>query len=135
MLALDIGERRIGIATSDGSGKLAFPVCVLPTSEVLNGSRSFRDVIVDHEPELLVAGLPLSLSGEEGRQAGRVREMAEQIAAQTGLPLVYCDERLSSSEAKRALRAQGVSEREARGLIDMYAAALFLQAWLDGRAD
>ncbi|MGN0035089.1 MAG: Holliday junction resolvase RuvX [Coriobacteriales bacterium] len=133
VLALDIGERRIGVATSDASGKLAFPVCVLPAAEVTSGARSFRNVLADHEPELLVVGLPLTMAGEQGRQAERIRSVAAAIAEQTGLPVAFCDERLSSSEAKRILREQGVSEKEARGSIDKYAAALFLQAWLDAR--
>ena len=58
---------------------------------------------------------------------------AEQIAASCGLPLEFADERLSSSEAKRILREQGHSARSMRGKVDMVAAALFLQGWLDAR--
>lgn len=76
VLALDIGEKRIGIATSDLSGKMAFPVCVLPASEVISCARSFRTVLADHDPEMLVVGLPLSLSGERGPQAKRIKQVA-----------------------------------------------------------
>lgn len=134
VLALDIGEKRIGIATSDLSGKMAFPVCVLPSSEVISRARSFQTVLEDHEPELLVVGLPLSLSGRAEAQASRIRRVAGQIAKACDLPLEYCDERLSSSEAKRILREQGVSEKQARGSIDKIAASLFLQTWLDARS-
>ena len=61
------------------------------------------------------------------------RAIAQEISARTGLPLEFSDERLSSSEAKRAMRAQGMSEREMRGKVDMIAASLFLQSWLDAR--
>jgi putative Holliday junction resolvase len=92
---------------------------------------AFRRLIEEHEPEMLVIGLPLSLDGEENQQARRVRATAERIAEATGIPLVYQDERLSSAEARRALREAGCTEREMRGKIDMIAASLILRAYLD----
>ncbi len=131
VLALDIGEVRVGVAVSDPAGRVASPVCVLPAAEVLAGARSFRRVLEDWEPELLLCGRPLTLAGEEGPQAGRIERQAEQIARTCGLPLEFADERLSSQEAKRILREQGLSERTMRGKVDMVAASLFLQSWLD----
>lgn len=132
-LALDIGEARVGIAVSDATGTLAMPVKVLPAQEVLGNARSFRYIIEDYEPEVLVCGRPETLAGEDGPQAQRVVEAAEKIARATGLPLEFIDERLSSREAKRILREQGFSEREMRGKVDSVAASLFLQTWLDVR--
>lgn len=133
VLALDIGEVRVGVAVSDPTGRVALPVCVLPAQEVLAHAATFRRVLEDWEPELLVCGRPMTLAGEEGPQAARVREQAERVAAACGLPLEFEDERLSSAEAKRILREQGLSERAMRGKVDMVAASLFLQAWLDAR--
>lgn len=133
-LALDIGEARVGIAVSDATGTLAMPVKVLPAQEVLGNARSFRYIIEDYEPEVLVCGRPETLAGEDGPQAQRVVEAAEKIARVTGLPLEFIDERLSSREAKRILREQGLSEREMRGKVDSVAASLFLQTWLDVRS-
>lgn len=133
VLALDIGEVRVGVAVSDPTGRVASPVCVLPAQEVLAHAVTFRRVLEDWEPELLVCGRPMTLAGEEGPQAARVREQAERVAAACGLPLEFEDERLSSAEAKRILREQGLSERAMRGKVDMVAASLFLQAWLDAR--
>lgn len=133
VLALDIGEVRVGVAVSDPTGRVASPVCVLPAQEVLAHAATFRRVLEDWEPELLVCGRPMTLAGEEGPQAARVREQAERVAAACGLPLEFEDERLSSAEAKRILREQGLSERAMRGKVDMVAASLFLQAWLDAR--
>ena len=130
-LALDIGEVRIGIAASDMSGRVASPVCVLPANEVLAQSRNWRRVLEDYEPEVLVCGLPMTLAGEEAAQAARIREEAGRIAQMCGLPLEFQDERLSSAEAKRILHEGGLSERDMRGKVDMVAASLFLQAWLD----
>jgi len=133
VLALDIGEVRVGIATSDASGSVASPVTVLPAQEVLQHARSFRRVLEDYEPELLVCGRPKTLAGEDGPQAERIMRQASQIAEACGLPLEFADERLSSREAKRILREEGMNERAMRGKVDMVAASLFLQAWLDAR--
>jgi len=131
VLALDIGEKRCGIAASDPSGKIAIPISTLDTRQVLDSHPNFRRILADHEPELLVCGLPVSLDGVEYGQASRVREYAGLISQQTGLPLVFIDERLSSSEARRILRESGHSERSMRGKIDMVAASLLLTAYLE----
>ncbi|WP_297036134.1 Holliday junction resolvase RuvX, partial [uncultured Enorma sp.] len=75
-LALDIGEVRVGIAVSDASGSVAMPVKVLPAQEVLSCARTFRLLIEDYEPDVLVCGLPQTLAGEEGPQAARIRAAA-----------------------------------------------------------
>lgn len=133
ILALDIGAKRVGIAASDRDQRIAFPVSVLPAEEVRSHARTFRRVLEDYEPVALVAGLPRSMSGEENEQARRVRAFAEVVRRACGLPLVFADERLSSSQAKRIMREAGTSERAARGKVDKVAASLFLQAFLDGR--
>jgi putative Holliday junction resolvase len=75
------------------------------------------------------------MAGEDGPQAERVMAQGRQIAETCGLPLEFADERLSSAEAKRILREEGYSERGMRGKVDMIAASLFLQSWLDARQD
>ena len=133
-LALDIGEVRVGIAASDASGRIAFPVKVLPAAEVLGCAKTFRRILEDHEPEVLVCGRPLTMAGEAGPQAARLTEQAERIGAACGLPVEFADERLSSQEAKRILREEGLSEKSMRGKVDMVAASVFLQAWLDANS-
>ena len=130
-LALDIGEVRVGVAVSDPAGRVASPVCVLPAAEVLSHARTFVRVLEDWEPDVLVCGRPMTLAGEEGPQAERIRAQARAIAERCDLPLEFADERLSSAEAKRILREQGLNERSMRGKVDMVAASLFLQSWLD----
>ncbi len=130
-LALDIGEVRVGIAVSDATGRIAMPVKVLPAAEVAGMARPFRLLLEDYEPDVLVCGRPETLGGEDGLQAERVMKVARSVADATGLPLEFVDERLSSREAKRILREQGLSEREMRGKVDSVAASLFLQTWLD----
>ena len=132
-MALDIGEKRVGIAVSDATGRIASPVKVLPASEVIGMARPFRMLLEDYEPEILVCGRPMTLAGEEGPKAARVMEQARAIGRAAGLPVAFADERLSSAEAKRILREQGLNERSMRGKVDMVAASVFLQTWLDER--
>lgn len=133
ILALDIGEVRVGLAISDPGERVASPICVLPTNEVLGNAKSFKRILEDWEPELLLCGLPYTLAGEEGPQAARIRDAAAQISRTCGIPHEFVDERLSSREAKRSLREKGYDERAMRGKVDMIAASLFLQSWLDER--
>ena len=135
IMALDIGEVRVGIAISDPGERVASPVTVLPSAEVKACAKPFMRVLEDWEPELLVSGLPYTLSGEEGPQAARIRAFAAEVSKRTGIPVEFSDERLSSTEAKRSLREKGMSEREMRGKIDMIASSIFLQSWLDARAN
>ena len=135
ILALDIGEVRVGVAVCDPGERVASPVCVLPANEVEACGKAFRRVLEDWEPELLLCGLPYTLSGEEGPQAARIKDVAARISKACDLPYEFADERLSSREAKRSLREKGMDEKAMRGKIDMIAACLFLQAWLDERAE
>lgn len=131
VLALDIGDARIGVAVSDPGARVASPVAVLPAPEVLGNAKPWKRLLEDWEPELLLCGLPRTMAGEEGPQAQKIRAQAEAVAKAAGLPLQFADERLSSAEAKRSLRESGLSEKEMRGKVDMIAASIFLQAWLD----
>ena len=134
VLALDIGEKRVGVAYATTDFKVAIPLEVVAASEVENRGPAFRRIMEDHEPDMILAGLPLSMSGERGKQAKRVEAIAQAVASSYDLPLVFVDERLSSSQAKRILHEQGMTERQMRGKLDCVAASLFLQAWLDGQA-
>ena len=134
IMALDIGEKRIGIAISDPKERVASPLVVLDAVQVERGEKPFTRLLEDWEPELFLCGLPLTLNGEEGPQAQRVRKVAQAISARFHIPIEFTDERLSSREAKRILREEGLDERAMRGKIDMIAASVFLQAWLDEKA-
>lgn len=135
IMALDIGEVRIGVAISDPDERVATPVAVLPAAEVLAGAPSFRRLLEDWQPELMLCGLPYTLAGAQGAQAAHIFAVADKITAVCGIPHEFADERLSSQEAKRSLREKGIAERAMRGKIDMIAASLFLQAWLDSRRE
>lgn len=131
IIALDIGEKRIGVAVSDAAGKVASPLTVLDAKKTLGDCAELRRLIEDYEVQRLVIGLPLSLDGTEGPQAARVRRAASRLAQFLPLEMEFADERLSSVEAERVMAAAGVSERDRRGEVDKVAAAVFLQSYLD----
>ena len=88
-LALDIGETRIGIAVSSRDGKMAMPIKVLPAAEVTGMAKTFRYLVEDYEPDILVSGRPLTMAGELGPQAERVAAVAQKIADELDLPLEF----------------------------------------------
>jgi len=133
VLALDIGEKRIGVAVSDPSGTVATPVVVLDAPKTLGDGRGLVGLAEEYEPELIVVGLPLSLDGTEGPQALRVRSAATRLAGFVRVPMEFFDERLSSTEASKSMASSGASSRARRGSVDMVAATIFLQSFLDAR--
>ena len=130
VLGLDIGERRVGVAISDPGERVATPLKVLD-ARVLRDLTPLIRLLEDYEVGRIVVGLPLSLDGTEGPQARAVRATGARIAEATGLVVEYADERLTSASARRALTEAGVSDRDKRGRVDMAAASLFLQSYLD----
>ena len=104
-------------------------------ASILRDPRPIADLISEYDVDLLVIGLPLSLDGQEGPQAQLVRTVGTRLAADVGVKVDFADERLTSAEASRAMRSAGLSEKKKRGRVDMVAAALILQSYLDRRAD
>ena len=131
ILALDIGDKRIGVAISDPSGRVATPLTVLDTSRQSRRGSELSKLVEDYEVESILVGLPLTLEGVPGPQARHVQALTDKMARFLRVPVHYVDERLSSAEAAKRMREAGESERSMRGRLDMVAAAVFLQAYLD----
>ncbi|PKQ29108.1 MAG: Holliday junction resolvase RuvX [Actinobacteria bacterium HGW-Actinobacteria-10] len=134
LLGLDIGERRVGVAVSDPAGRVATPLKVLP-GPISADVRALVRIIDDYEPGLIVIGLPLSMDGSEGPQAALVRQEGTRLAEMLSVPITYCDERLSSVAAQRAMADAGADSRARRGSVDMVAAAIMLQTYLDANQE
>ncbi len=131
ILALDVGDSRIGVAMSEG-----FLAAPLTTIHCRNEAVDVREVLrlaEEYGAEEIVVGMPLSLSGQVGPQAKRVARFAEALAEQTSLPIVSVDERYSTVEAERLLRQAGVRPSEEKARVDAAAAAVILQSYLDSR--
>jgi putative Holliday junction resolvase len=133
VLALDWGQKRIGIARSDEGQVLASPETTLTRRE---GKRfpmpAFLELIDKHQPVGLVVGLPLTLEGDEGESAAAARQLAEQVGKRTGLPVDLIDERMTTARVLGTMREMAASSRD-KEAIDAGAAAVLLQNWLDRR--
>ncbi|MEG4277250.1 Holliday junction resolvase RuvX [Microcoleus sp. MON1_C1] len=132
-LGLDIGLKRVGIAGCDGTGLIATGITTLVRSSFDRDVAYLREIVRERRVQILVAGLPYSLSGELGTQARQVQKYATRIATALEIPLEYVDERLTSVEAEELMKTQGISVSQNKGAIDRKAAALILQQWLDER--
>ncbi|MCL2503721.1 MAG: Holliday junction resolvase RuvX [Coriobacteriia bacterium] len=131
-MALDIGEKRVGIAISDPAGLVAMPLAVLGAPRLLGDGAELKRLLSDYDDVgLVIVGLPMTMGGLNGPQADRVRVAGERVAELTRLPVRFVDERLSSVEAKRRMAEAGASARAQRGSVDMVAASLVLQSFLD----
>jgi putative Holliday junction resolvase len=131
ILSLDIGKRRIGIAVSDPLGFVARPVQTLQAVSLNVDVTNISQIAKDLEAELIVLGDPIHMSGDPSTMSRRARKYGDLLAQQSGLPVVYWDERLTTVEAQRILEEAGVQPREARRQIDAVAAAVILQSYLN----
>lgn len=135
VVALDLGTKRIGVAVSDLSGTIATPRTVIQRSgSKQRDHRVIKDLIEEEEAELLVVGLPLNMNGSYGPAAKGAVAEAAQLASVVGVPVETFDERLTTVSADRALMEANISATNRRKLVDKVAAAVMLQAWLDGKA-
>ena len=133
-LGVDLGSRRIGLALSDSEGRLATPLEVLKRSGSMAADHAaIATVVAERQVETVVVGLPLSLDGSAGPAALAVRSEVGRLAKAVDVPVTTCDERLSTAEAERSLRACPPGRAKQRQVVDMVAAAVILQAWLDTR--
>jgi putative Holliday junction resolvase len=134
ILALDLGKKRIGMAVSDPLGITAQG---LPTLErtTLRADAAAIDRIAEHYGvTLILLGLPLHMSGREGRQAEYTREFASYLSGRTGREVRLWDERLTSVEASRVLRESGISVAKRARAVDKLAAQLLLESYLGAQS-
>lgn len=134
LLAIDYGDRRVGLAVSDPTGLIASPAGFIvrragkrpPVAELVRRAE-------EHAAGGFVIGLPLDLEGEETARCAEVRQVAAELEKRTGLPVELIDERFSTAAALRAIREQGGSTRGRKGDVDALAATMLLQQSLDRR--
>ncbi|MGI9603096.1 MAG: Holliday junction resolvase RuvX [Acidimicrobiales bacterium] len=132
-LGIDLGERRIGVAVSDSDGRVATPIEVVTRS----GDRG-RDhvaiaaLVTEWEVDIVVVGIPYSLDGSIGPAAKKMLAESNRLGDALPVPVETYDERFTTVTAERALMDQDMNARDRRQVVDKVAAAVMLQAWLDG---
>jgi putative Holliday junction resolvase len=134
VLGIDLGSKRIGIAASDRSGTIASPLTVLQRCGSQGGDhRNIAKIVVEEEAVAIVVGLPLNMDGSEGKAAQSARAEVERMATVVGVPVYVHDERLTTVAADRVMMEQNMNAQARRKVVDKWAAAVILQAWLDSR--
>ena len=133
-LGIDLGSKRIGIATSDRSGTIASPLVVIQRSGSRNADhRSIAALVVEYEAECIVVGMPLNMSGSFGVAAQAAIDEANEMASVVGVPVYTYDERLTTVTADKILMEHKMKAQARRRIVDKVAAAVMLQSWLDHR--
>lgn len=136
VLALDLGSKRIGVASSDLTRTLASPLTVVLRGRTHDDDhREIGKIVDEYEPEAIIVGLPVGLDGNEGRAAALIRGEVDELAVRFATPIVLHDERFTTATAHRALQQQQVKGRDRRHIVDKVAAAVLLQSWLDAQAE
>ena len=134
ILAVDPGEKRLGLAISDPTGTIANPLTVLKHVSRPLDAAAIAQIAADNQAGQIVVGQALDADDRPTLQSRRAAHLAEAIRLQTGLPVVLWDETGSTQAAQAARLAMGVSRRKRRGHLDDLAATYILQTYLDAQA-
>ena len=133
VLALDVGDKRIGVAISDPSQVLARSLKVIQRGSRQEDFAAVARLVEEYEVEKVVVGYPLSLGGKAHAQAEKVERYATGLAESLTVPMLLWDERFSTVTAERLMREVGLRGKKRREGIDAVAAAVILQDYLDSR--
>lgn len=131
IMGIDAGAKRIGVALSDPSRTLAQAHSVIRHTSRLADAAALATLAREHEVTQVVVGNPLLMSGRSGEQSRSARRLGEELARQSGLPVTYWDERLTTAAARRLMRDAGLTARRQAAIVDAAAAELILQSYLD----
>ena len=131
ILAIDHGTKRMGIALSDELKMIAQPLEFIPARPFPDFLARLNELLREKEVELVLVGLPRSLSGGNGPAALKVEEFVDALKSAVPVPIKTWDERLTSAQANRLLIEDNVRRRKRKANVDKMAAAILLQSYLD----
>ena len=133
IVALDVGDRRIGIAVSDPLGVTAQPIETYTRIGYGPDSRHIAEIARRYETDRILCGLPRNMDGTQGFQVEKVKEFAAKLE-ELGLVVEYYDERMTTMLAENALLEANMRREDRKKKVDMVAAVVILQSYLDARA-
>lgn len=131
IMGLDIGDKTIGVAVSDLMGMTAQGIKTIKRTSKKNDIEEIKQIIKEKQVNLIVSGLPKNMNGTIGPQGEKVQKFCELIKEETGLEIEFWDERLTTVAAEKTLITADVSRKKRKNVIDMMAAVLILQGYLD----
>ena len=131
ILGIDVGDKRIGVAVTDPLQITAQGVMTLKRKTRDDDLEAFRDLIAKYEIKKVVAGLPLNMDGSESAQTRKTVNFCQFIKKRLDVEIIYIDERLTSSWSEKVLIEGNVSRENRKDYIDMLAAQIILQSYMD----
>ena len=136
ILCIDYGGKRIGVACTDPTATIAYPLCVVANKGQNNNVQAIKQLIKENDIKLILFGLPVHANGGESALCFEVRQLGAQLAEETALEVKYFDERYSSLEAEEHIRRNlGVTNpQKIKGLLDKVAACMILNSYLEANS-
>lgn len=131
LMALDLGEKTIGVAVSDPGHMIATPITTIRRTKFTEDSKALLKLIDERQVGGLVIGLPLNMDGSEGPRCQSVRQFANNLAKIRDMPMTFWDERLSTVAVTRDMISADLSRAKRAKVVDQSAAAFILQGALD----
>ncbi len=133
LLALDLGQKRTGVAVGDDETRIASPLTTIDTAAEGERWRQLDKLIAQEQPDAVVVGVPFNMDGTAGPSAKAALEFIRQAAARFELPIHPQDERLTSAAADEAMSQSGLTHGQKKARRDALAAAAILRAWFETR--
>ena len=130
ILAIDFGERRIGLALSDPLGIIAQGLPTIDTRKIKDVFAYIKDLVVEKDVAKLVVGMPINMNGSIGPQGEKVKKFIGKLSHKTEAEVIAWDERLTSVQSLRSMREMGTKQKR-KGVTDRISATLILQSYLD----
>ncbi len=131
ILGIDFGLRRVGAALSDVERRMASPLEVFERRDPHAEARHYRELVAEERIDRIVVGLPVHGHGGESAISTQARAWGAWLATTCGVPVIFFDERFTSREADERMREAGIKASARKGRIDMVAAQILLQDYLD----
>lgn len=131
ILALDIGEKTIGLAISDPLHITSQGLYTITRTDLENDIKSLNEVIELYDVKLLVVGLPINMDGSESESSRKIKEFVKEIKKHLNLEIIFEDERLTTVYAEKTLISLDKRREERKKIIDTVAASIILQSYLD----
>lgn len=131
VLALDAGEKRIGVAVSDPLGIIAQGVTVIARRDPETDLNEIKRIVEEYKADSVVIGMPVNMDGTKGKSAEKVNEFVERLKGRLSIPVYTYDERLSTKESEKFLISADVSRKKRKQVIDKMAAQLILESYLE----
>ncbi len=131
ILAIDFGEKILGLAVSDSNRKLSFPLKNYKRKNIENDLDFLKNLTIEREIKLIVFGNPINSKGKEGIMSKKVKDFAHKLSKLTDVPIEFYDESFTTKQAEYILRDYGLKEKKMKGKKDSIAASYILSSYLE----